>query len=254
MPFRKAYRKFRKTRKSIRRNFKRRTFRRRRGSKLSLTRVKTRWASDATNIKFYTSNTFRLVTDTTIGYDIASMRGNDLSDPFGTESGSIQPTGLDQWGYFYRDYYVAGCKITVEIQNLTAATAPRCVLVPTCAAALTGANDWDPNSFKPEENPHAQHRMVNSSGGGRPLYMKGYMSTNKIFGRKGTIVEDAFHGQLPLQGSGATSPATNYVWYWNIALLNRDLAATSVTAVCLVKMTYYCRLRTRFDTMPVSQQ
>lgn len=229
-----------------------RKFIRRRRLRISTQRVKQRLISDRTSIKFTTHLAFRMTTDTTVGFAIEVLHGNDLSDPMGSESATAQPTGLDQWGHFYTRYFVAASKCVVEVQNLTAAVAPRFVLIPTANSPLNGANDWDASNFKPEEMPYSQHRMVNSSGGGRPLMMKGYMSTQKIAGRTKPASEDNYYGALPNNGTGATTPSR--LWYWNLALLNRDLPATATTCVVFVKMTYYCKLIDRIDVLPTSTQ
>jgi len=230
----------------FRRRFKRNTRR------ITTSRMKSRFISDRTMIKYVCNQTFRLTTDTTVGWAGEAFIANSLSDPFGTASSTAQPTGLDQWGAFYSKYIVKASKLTCEVQNLTAATAPRFVIVPSPNNHYAVITNWDINDYKPEEYPYAQHRMINSSGGGRPLYMKSYMTTGKIFGKKGIAIDNLYEGAMPTGGSGATSP--NQQWYWNIAVLNRDLPATAVTVVVLCKLTFYCQMLDRQYRVSASEQ
>lgn len=203
-------------------------------------------------MKFQASMTFRLTTETVQGVAFADFKGNSLVDPFGDQSATQQPTGLDQWANFYQRYYVGASKLSIDVQNLTAAVAPRFVVYPTQGFSQASLGDWTITSFKPYEMPHAQHRMINSSGGGRPLHMKAYMSTVKIFGTKTAAQDTLWQGDMPSTGITPTDPSR--LWYWNFAVLNTDLPATQCICVVLVKMTMYCKLFRRVDQISVSVQ
>lgn len=234
---RKSYKKRPRRSSGYRRVFKRRF---RRGPKVTKTNIRARLVSDRTQIKFHVWGRFRLVTDTTIGAAPQVLWANSCKDPLGTASSSQQPTGFDEWGYFYENYYVRACKIKGEAINLTGNNCPSLLIFPNIGSFDTAA-EYDIGTDNPVEYPYA-HQQLLATTSAPPTRFSGYMTTRKMFPNL-EWNNEVLSGQMPLGGTGATNPAS--LWYWNICALNQDNPASACTVVVNVKMTLYCTLSVR---------
>lgn len=217
----------RKTRRPFyrrrRTTFKRRFYGRRRGSHARVRRQGYLLA-DRTVVKLsYTLTT--LITTDSSGFYARSLSGNSLFDP-DPGVGSVQPTGFDQYSAFYRFYYVAGSKCSMDLINTDAADVVSVGLFPSTNQIST----TDLTTMYPEDWPYVTDKTLGplSSSFSRCRFKK-YMSTKKIHGYKTSNNSNFI--------SAVTGSPTNQ-WWWNIYGLNTGGDAINLRAK--IKITYYC--------------
>lgn len=161
--------------------------------------------------------------------------GNSAYDPDSSGVGS-QPLGYDQWAAFYSKYYVAASKIRVDLWNTSANPQGQLVtLLPSRTSYTTALTVTNPI----HQQPYAQTKgLVGVANGyGNRIKMKGYMTTNKMAGSRGTEIEEIWNG-----GTG-TDPGAQ--WYWNLCLQSINGTNDVCQACGIIKLSYYVKFFNR---------
>lgn len=175
-------------------------------------------------------------------YILNNFRGNSLYDPDQTGVGD-QPTGFDQWMNFYDHYDVQGSKIKLTIDNkqYSAGVTPPLSMIVTI---FPSTGYYDPTVIgtqPPDKQPMAFSKILapyNSGNSYSRVKMRGYMTTNKMYGRRGTMEDEDFHAALN------TNPAKQ--WYWNVVLQEITGSTANRLAVTgVIEIVYYAVLSRR---------
>lgn len=171
------------------------------------------------------------------------MAGNDIYQPLGDTS--FQPTGWNEWGSMYKRFYVAGSKMTLEVvntsrsQSVPTQACPSVTLLPKPNSALSSLSF---TTKRAQEYPYAQTKVLAGPSAGGTTKFKAYMTTNKMFGKTGTKIDDQFSGQTE---SGVPASPLQY-WWWNIILDSSADGANSQMTFS-AKVTYYVKFYDRVD-------
>lgn len=199
-------------RRSYRRIFKRlgRRYRRtRKGSRISRVRQKNLFAADRQYVKLRWNNTTR-ITASAAGV-FTEFRGNSIFKPNATVLTDVtQPTGRDQWFAFYDRCVVMGSKIRCNIaysESGAGAEFWSASIMPYTVNAGVPAT-----SISYIEQPYTKWGF--SAFFRQPLRLKNYMSTKKIFGRSGQLIEDDWR-----EADLAQVPSDNE-WRWRVTVNN----------------------------------
>lgn len=184
-------------------------------------------------LKYRTSVT---LVSTVQAYDEHVFRGNSIFDPDVTSGTNGQPTGADQWAAFYARYYVAGSKIKIKAINKEASEVAQVMLWPSIQST------WDYATQSPTEYPYTKSTILAAAGSNNTAHMGHYMTTQKVYGRRGTEYESNFIGNLA--ATGGTNPTND--WYWILASTNPQ-GNNEIDMVVDVKLTYYVKMFNRID-------
>lgn len=172
--------------------------------------------------------------------------GNSVYDPDVSGTGH-QPMGFDQWSAFYNKYTCFGSKITVEILNISGATAGaqniQATLMPLASRVATSVPQSVTDINVLYEYPYCQHKEGNIVGGASRLKFKSYMSTAKIDGvsKQKIAIDDNYTALI------SADPVNE--WKWMIAAQTAD-QSSGVTLKAIVTITYYVKM---FDRIPLTQ-
>jgi len=163
-------------------------------------------------------------------------RANSLYDPDATGAGG-QPYLSDQWAAMYGIYTVIGCGIEVTaMAGGVNATNVRFGVTPTTTSTAFSANTQEES----EERPYAKARslQMGATGIGQGV-IKSYMSTAKMNGIQRAQVE------TDSLWSGIFGNNPSNLWYWHV--WNYVPSANTQSLQMIVKLTFYCVLRTRIS-------
>lgn len=168
-------------------------------------------------------------------YDLYNYRGNNINDPLGV-TGAVQPLGHDQWSAFYSEYYVAASKIEAWFTPRNTTTSSGIVFIlPTRDTYTTTTAE----SNDAELQPYAK-RKVTGTLGSPVVYIKHYMTTAKMFGRKDTIDDPNY--------SAAVNADPTTQWNWMVAgksIAEIDVAGQELNVGFYIEITYYVQYRKR---------
>jgi len=166
-------------------------------------------------------------------------RGNSIFDPDLTGTGG-QPFLFDQWATLYGLYTVSGSSIeVVSMNNAGTAATQRHGITPTTTSTVFGTTDQE----LAEERPYS--RVVTPIAGGDAGAVTGstrnkhYMGTAKINGLPKRNVDT----DPNLSSLVSTNPTTQ--WYWHV--WNYVPGGETQSLYQIVKITYYCTLKTRIS-------
>lgn len=161
---------------------------------------------------------------------ILFFHGNSLHDPNG-QTGGTQPTGFDQWSYFYTKYKVYASKMRIQILSNGGTVASQnyyVLLVPTTIpVSVTPAVNFDELGMLP----YAQCKTFNIAAPWAST-LTSYMTTEKIMGGNKKMVEV----DPTLYGNITGNPSR--LWYWNFAL--KGIGGNFPNCTIRLHMTYYC--------------
>lgn len=164
------------------------------------------------------------------------MRGNSIFDPDATSGSNSQPTGADQWAAFYNRYYVAASKIKIRAINASSTQIQNIMLYPSLSDTYDHTNQY------PLEYPYTKSVLLATAGSNNTATMGHYMTTQKIFGRRGTEFESNYIGVLAATGGG--DPVSD--WYWHIVALNQS-GSNVIDVMVDIKLVYYVKVFNRID-------
>lgn len=164
------------------------------------------------------------ITTDAAGLYVRLLSGNSAFDP-DPNIGGTQPTGFDQYSAFYRFYYVAGSKITLEVINVDDADCISFGIFPGTNQLSTG----DLSSMDPDNWPYSQEKTLGplTSSFSRARF-KAYMSTKKLYGYPASTNSNFI---------AAVSANPTNQWYWNLYAVN--IAAQAAQMRMKYKVTYY---------------
>jgi len=153
------------------------------------------------------------------------MRGNSVYDPDLSGIGA-QPNGLDEIMAFYTRYRVNASKIVCMTNTLGTSNASS-----TYALALhpydASVSPTLSNVSDLAGNPYTRF-VISGNVNVRPLRVKHYMATRKIFGRK--TFDDNF------SGTDSSNPTNQWLWALYVQALDR---LTNITVYANIVITYY---------------
>lgn len=162
-----------------------------------------------------------------------AFAGNSLYDPDVSGAGH-QPLYFDQYALIYQKYRVLGCKISLDIINVSGNSALYYVVEPnTTQSTLTSLSEIleQSRATAPKFVPIAQ-RIASKH--------QRYISTRKVCGlTKSQLFDDTF-GAL-------TTANPNNLWYWNLFFQSAD-NASNVACDFIVKLTYYVQFFDKINT------
>lgn len=167
------------------------------------------------------------------------FRGNSINDPDLTGVGH-QALGHDWWKAFYSKYCVLACKIEVRYSSSTQTSnsLTNFGIVPSLSSSAISSSDIDIYN----EQPYAKYKITGgsnaSSGKG---YIKHYMTTKRMFGRR-NIEDDVFEGTFD------ANPGSN--WYWLVYCGTID-ESSDIDMTFNVKLTYYTKCLRRVTATSV---
>ncbi len=153
-----------------------------------------------------------------------SIRGNGPFDPE-TAVGGGQPVGFDQFGAIYSSHYVRGCSIATRSVQAAGAPVTQVTLYPTTVGSM---------SAQDSAQPYSKSRIVAADTSGKAM-VRGYITTNKVFGRD-TTKETGFFG-----GTGVL-PLTQ--WYWHLRIEALD-GVSNLSSFSVLYVTYYVTFSNR---------
>lgn len=151
--------------------------------------------------------------------------GNSLFDPYTTGAG-VQPLGFDQYMSFYQRYTVTASKVKVTFINGSSTAQWNVGVMPAVTSSWTGT-DWP--IF-----PYSQMHTIATNSSGRPLVIKSFMKTKKIFGTHGVT-----YNTDDYSGDASNNPTKQ--WYWLVSAQDPALSAAVSSLNCQVQITYYCK-------------
>lgn len=175
--------------------------------------------------------------------------GNNLTVPSTQFSGSLNPSGYDEYKALYENFLVMGSSIKVTVVNEDD-TSPLRVTVYPDAFPLAPFSTY---TINPAEMPNAKTVLLNYETAVQEttctLYHKA--STRQILGYLENPLSD------PIEFSGAFDAGTgdryyndNNAWYWNVAVENPDTSYTSQGFILHVEITYDTYLWSRKPLQP----
>jgi len=167
-------------------------------------------------------------------------RGNSLFDPDLSGSGG-QPFLFDQWATLYGLYTVSGSAIEVtSMMNGGPGSTQRHGVTPTTTSTTFGTTDQELAEERPYTkacSPAVMAGAANAAAGNSVI--KHYMGTAKINGLPKRNVDT----DPNLSSLVSTNPTTQ--WYWHV--WNYVPGGETQSLYQIVKITYYCTLKTRIS-------
>lgn len=163
-----------------------------------------------------------------------TYNGNSVYDPdvtVGITQGYAQ--GFLNWSNMYFYYRVLGSSIRVKVFNAqTLGNVTELGVMPSLNSGFTPTASAQLGAV-----PYMRNKTIGTASGGHDIvYLKHYMGTDKVWGRKkGTcLIDDNFAGACGATGTG-TDPTNK--WFWTLIAANYD--STNVKCRIFVKITYY---------------
>lgn len=161
------------------------------------------------------------------------VRGSDIYDPL-SNSGTIQPTGFDQWcseGGLYNNFVVHGCKIRYEFINLSTTAALDISVYPVLENNGDVANISGPNQ------PYVTNALCGIGTGQNKVVIKKFMKYKKMLGVKDLLDYN------PSRGYFGGSPQVN--WCWASDVLQSGSSVVTASYVIKKEVTYYVQFMSR---------
>lgn len=170
------------------------------------------------------------------------MSGNSIFDPDATVAGKVALMNT-LWGQFYTEYEVLASKCQFTVVPDAQSNTYRLLLIPTLntngtITGASGVSDLESSAF-------VKKRLVFTGDAGRPVTIKNYMNTRKMYGSKFQQGDPDLIGIMGTTGVGS-NPTSR--WYWALWASSyfSSAAATGLVQIPLrVKMTYYVRLTSK---------
>lgn len=169
-------------------------------------------------------------TSSTTFANIYQFNGNSIYDP-DAQIGGQQPLGYDQWQAFYSRFYVAGCKVTARVINLSTTDPVRITLV---------ASNYTPDMATTDVStlPYSVSKLIGTRDGYGVGKLSLYMTTQKITGRRGTEYEANY--------TGIMSPGGNPVLMWLMNVIAENFNGSPVLNYSIqIRLVYYVKLMQR---------
>jgi len=234
---------------------KRRTFRRRRSRRSYRRRSKRvsigRWRSILPDckkfkLKYVDYITHEATTTVSGSLLIGSYRANSMYDPE-VALGGGQPAGFDQLCLQYNKFYVSGCSIKVSVMNSGVPAGgifPNQIWVYPVSDANESAYQLSVVGLRSDADtamPYLRKKWLpirNQTT--RPVVVKSYMKTTKIFGITGPMTLGQINqtALLPYWHPSTSDPTLSNIWYWNVHQV--ALGGTWLSECAIkVELTYY---------------
>lgn len=217
--------------KSYRRRFRRRPYRRKKRSSTAVQR--NAGISDSQIVKLRYADMVRI--DSVAGVADGNVwSANSIFDPNRTGVGH-QPLGHDEWQLFYNHATVLGSKITATFMP----TSSDVILGNSCCSIkVMGNNTLDTNIYSTLEQTGSSWKLLgNSAAAGKGVTITKYFSAKKFFGV--TDVKDADN----LRGTFGANPADEAYFHVQHTGLNGTDNPAAVDVVVTIE--YICLLSER---------
>lgn len=217
--------------RNFRKKSRKRTFRKRKNTNISLTRGRLVVPDIAIMSMKYVQR--QAVAPVAGAVFDQVYRGNGMFDPDVTGTGH-QPNGFDEWGAFYKVYRVFASKIQTRL--VAAATGTAVATAEISIIPSVSSSDYvdvDPEIVR--ENPQGKGILVMPGAG--PQNLNHYMTSEKMLGSKINQNPDA-------SSIFSTVPAQQ--WFWHINIQAAD-ESTTLDMVLYSEITYYCELSQRTE-------
>lgn len=163
------------------------------------------------------------------------FRGNSLFDPDYTGVGT-QPLGYDQWSNFYERYKVNASKMMISFSATSDSNIAATLLLNLTPNGGTSNTPDTRAYYEWGTTAYNRNKLVGLMSGGSPIvYMKNYVSTQKIWGEKTT--SDEYSALI------TSNPARVWFWVFQVDAMSGGGAATTGLVKCTI--TYYCEFYDR---------
>lgn len=191
--------------------------------------------------KFKSVNLWASATSSSTGGETFQLKANSISDPMGTQSDTVQPTGVEQYSEFYNTYYVSACKVTLEIlpQSNSDTNILQYLIMPTTATQTEAT--WATVTMMEQPYVKWAYGLTYGASNGTSRKVSSYMTTHKIYGGE---LEKSNSDASGVLATTLTDPVT--LWYFTVRcrnLFNPGSANTDGRAI--IRMTQYVTLYNR---------